>query len=107
MASSEVKLETHTCKYMSNDSGTSPVHKDPVTTLDNTKVERLENKDILFEASNNRDFEVQCNDNEDACNLKLDDIILQKFLMSNCQNIFRPKYLVIIALSYLMKNSII
>lgn len=56
MASSEVKLETHTCKYMSNDSGTSPVHKDPVTTLDNTKVERLENKDILFEASNNRDF---------------------------------------------------
>lgn len=56
LASSEVKLETH--KYMSNDSGTSLVHKDPVATFDNTEVERLENK-----ASNNRDFEeVQCND---------------------------------------------
>lgn len=61
MASSEVKLETH--KYMFNHSGTSPVHKNPVTTLDNTKVERLENKDIHFEASNNRDFEeVKCNE---------------------------------------------
>lgn len=66
---------------MSHDSGTSPVHKDPVTTFDNTEVERLENK-----ASNNRDFEeVQCNDNENTCNLKLDDI-------AEILNVKLPKY---------------
>lgn len=42
MASSEVKLET--LQNMSNDSATSSVHKDPVTTLENTKFERLEKK---------------------------------------------------------------
>lgn len=57
-----------------------------MTTLDNTKVERLENNDILFEASNNRDFEeVQCNDYKDTCNLKLDDI-------AEILNVKLPKY---------------
>lgn len=38
----QVNIETH--KIMSNNIGTFSVYKDPVTTLDNTKFERLENE---------------------------------------------------------------
>lgn len=69
----QVNIETH--KIMSNNIGTFSVYKNPVTTLDNTKFERLENEDILFETPINRALEaVQCDDNDESCNLKLNDI---------------------------------